>query len=64
MIDTQLLNQALAALGFTVGLAILIAVAIVVAAGLHQRHERQTHVREIEQHLATVADERDSAPVR
>lgn len=64
MIDTQLLNQALAALGFTVGVAILIAVAIVAAAGLHQRHERKSHVREVEQHLATVAEQRDSAPVR
>ncbi len=66
MIDTQLLNDALATLGFTVALAILFALSIVAAAALQQRHTRKTHVREIEQHLASAAaaDQRTSAPTR
>jgi energy-converting hydrogenase Eha subunit G len=55
MIGTQLLNEALVTLGLTVGLAIVIALSIVAAAALQQRHTRKQHVREIEQHLASVA---------
>jgi hypothetical protein len=65
MIDIQLLNDALVTLGFTVGIAILFALSIVGAAALQHRHARKTHVREIEQHLASVAtDQRTSAPTR
>ncbi len=60
MIDMQLLNDALLAVAFAAGVAILLAVAIVAAEALARRHERHG-IREIEQHLAAVADERSSA---
>jgi len=63
MIDMQILNDALLAVAFAAGIAILLAVAIVAAEALSRRHER-TGVREIEQHLAAVAEERDSASSR
>jgi cytochrome c biogenesis protein CcdA len=63
MIDMQILNDALLAVAFAAGVAILLAVAIVAAEALSRRHER-TGVREIEQHLAAVAEQRDSASSR
>jgi hypothetical protein len=63
MIDMQILNDALLAFAFAAGVAILLAVLIVAAEGVARRHERQG-IRAIEQHLATVAEERDSAPTR
>ena len=63
MIDMQTLNDALLAVAFAAGVAILLAVAIVAAEAFSRRHER-TGVREIEQHLAAVAEQRDSASTR
>jgi hypothetical protein len=63
MIDMQILNDALLAFAFAAGVAILLAVLIVGAEALSRRHERQG-IRAIEQHLATVAEERDSASTR
>jgi cytochrome c biogenesis protein CcdA len=63
MIDMQLLNDALLAVAFAAGAAILLAVAIVGAEALFRRHERNG-IREIEQHLATVAKQRSSAAAR
>jgi hypothetical protein len=63
MIDMQILNDALLAVAFAAGVAILLAVAIVGAEALSRRHERRG-IRAIEQHLATVAEERDSASTR
>ncbi len=64
MIDVQALNNALMALGFCVGLAILLSVSIVVAAAVAQRHERKEHVRSIERHLADVTKQQDPAAAR
>ena len=63
MIDMQLLNDALLAVAFAAGVAILLAVAIVAVEALSRRHERNG-IRQIEQHLATVAKQRSSAPTR
>jgi hypothetical protein len=63
MIDMQILNDALLAVAFAAGIAILLAVAIVGAEALSRRHERRG-IRAIEQHLATVAERRDSASTR
>jgi hypothetical protein len=63
MIDMQILNDALLAFAFAAGIAILLAVAIVGAEALSRRHERRG-IRAIEQHLATVAEHRDSASTR
>jgi cytochrome c biogenesis protein CcdA len=63
MIDMQILNDALLAVAFAAGIAILLAVAIVAAEAFTRRHER-AGVREIEQHLAAVAEQRDSAASR
>lgn len=63
MIDMQILNDALLAVAFAAGIAILLAVAMVGTEALSRRHERRG-IRAIEQHLATVAEQRDSAPKR
>lgn len=65
MIDVQTLNDALLTLAFCVGLALLLAIAIVAAGALTQRQERRAHVRSIERHLAAAAAEgQDPAAVR
>jgi hypothetical protein len=61
MIDMQLLNDALLAVAFAVGTAILLAVAIVGAEAFHLRHAR-SGIRQIEQHLAAAATHRHSTP--
>jgi len=63
MFSTQLLNDALTTVAFLVGLVIAISVWVATASALHQRHERKTHIRAIEQHLADVA-EQSQAPTR
>ena len=57
MINAQLLNDALATVAFLVGLVIAISVWVATASALHQRHERRTHIRAIEQHLADAAEQ-------
>jgi hypothetical protein len=57
MIGIQLLNDALLTVAFTVGLAIVLSISIVVSAALWRRHERKVGVREVEQHLAAVVGE-------
>jgi hypothetical protein len=64
MIDTQLLNDALLAVGSVVVLVIAISVWVVAAAAVHQRHTRTTQVRAIERHLADVAEQQSPAPTR
>jgi cytochrome c biogenesis protein CcdA len=64
VIDVQTLNDALITLAFCAGLAVLLALAIVAAAALTQRRERKAHVRQIERHLATVAEQQDPAAAR
>ena len=63
MIDTQLLNDALATVAFLVGLVVVISAWAVTASALHRRNARTTQIRVIEQHLADVA-EQNSAPAR
>jgi hypothetical protein len=63
VIDMQLLNDALLAFAFAAGVAILLAVAIVATEALTRRHERNG-IREIEQHLASVAEQRSTASPR
>ena len=63
MFSTQLLNDALTTVAFLVGVVIAISVWVATASALHQRHERKTHIRAIEQHLADVA-ERSQAPAK
>jgi len=63
MFNTQLLNDALTTVAFLVGLVIAISVWVATASALHQRHERKTHIRAIEQHLADVAGQ-SRAPTR
>jgi hypothetical protein len=63
VIDTQLLNDALATVGFVVGLVVVISAWVVAATALHRRQARTTQIRAIEQHLAGVA-EQSPAPVR
>ena len=63
MIDTQLLNDAMATVALIVGLVVAISAWVVVASALHQRHARATQIRTIEQHLADVA-EQSPAPTR
>jgi cytochrome c biogenesis protein CcdA len=62
--DVQTLNDALVTLAFCVGLAVLLAVAIVAAGALTQRRERKAHVQRIERHLAAVAEQQDPAAAR
>jgi hypothetical protein len=57
MFNAQLLNDALATVAFLVGLVIAISVWVATASALHQRHERRTHIRAIEQHLADAAQQ-------
>jgi len=60
MIHAQLLDDALVAVAFLVGVAVLLTVWFVAAATLMQRHERARGVRQIERFLAAVADQRNS----
>jgi len=62
--DVQTLNDALVTLAFCVGLALLVAISIVAAGALTQRHERKAHVQRIERHLAAVAEQQDPAAAR
>ena len=55
MLDTQLLNDALMAVAFIVGLVVAISAWVIAASALHQRQERRTHIGAIEKHLADVA---------
>ena len=55
MFNSQLLNDALTTVAFLVGLVIVISLWVATASALHQRHERRTHIRAIEQHLADAA---------
>jgi hypothetical protein len=64
VIDMQLLNDALLAVAFVVGLAVLASLTIVAAAALTQRHARRTGIRQIERLLAAVADQRNSSATR
>jgi len=64
VIDVQTLNDALVTLAFCVGLALLLAISIVAAGALTQRHERKAHVQRIERHLAAVAEQQDPAAAR
>ena len=64
MTDVQTLNDALVTLAFCVGLALLVAISIVAAGALTQRHERKAHVQRIERHLAAVAEQQDPAAAR
>lgn len=57
MIDMQLLNDGLLIVAAVAGLAIAVALAIVATAGFRQRRARMAHVRAIEQHLATAAQQ-------
>jgi uncharacterized membrane-anchored protein len=60
MIGTQLLDDALTALAFLVGLAIILSALFVATAALWQRHERRTGISAIERLLAAVAEQRNS----
>lgn len=64
MIDMQLLNDALLAVAFVVGLAVLATLTIVTMAALTQRHARRAGIRQIERLLAAVADQRNSSATR
>jgi Mn2+/Fe2+ NRAMP family transporter len=64
VIDTQLLGDVLATVAFIVGLVIAIAIWVVAAAAVHERHVRRTHIGAIEQHLADVAGEQSPAASR
>ena len=64
MIDTQLLTDALATVGFVVALVIAISVWVVVATALHQRRAGTTGLRDIERHLADAAEQQTLAPTK
>ena len=55
MICIQLLDDALIALAFLVGLTIILSASFVATAVLWQRHERRTGISAIERHLAAIA---------
>jgi hypothetical protein len=57
MIDMQLLNDALVIIAAVVGAAIIVAVAVVATAGFRQRRAHMAPIREIEKHLAAVAQQ-------
>jgi hypothetical protein len=63
VIDTQLLNDVPATIGFVVALVAAVSVWVVAAAALHPRQQPKAHVDAIEQHLADVA-EQSPAPAR
>jgi len=60
VIDMQILNDALLAVAFVAGLAVLATLTIVALAALTQRHARRAGIRQIERLLAAVAEQRDS----
>jgi len=60
VIDTQLLNDVPATIGFAVALVVATSIWVVAAAALQQR---KAHVDAIEQHLSDVA-EQSPAPAR
>jgi hypothetical protein len=64
VIDMQLLNDALLAVAFVAGLAVLATLTIVALAALTQRHARRAGIRQIERLLAAVADQRNSSATR
>jgi hypothetical protein len=64
MIDTQLLNDALATVGFVVALVVAISAWILIASAIHERHTRRSPMGEIEQHLAEVAEQLSPVPTR
>jgi hypothetical protein len=55
--SAQILNDALMTVAFLVGVVAVIAAWVATASALHQRQERSTHIRAIEQHLADVAEQ-------
>jgi hypothetical protein len=61
MIDMQLLNDALLAVVVAVGIAIALSISIVAASALTRRIERNRRIREIERHLATVAEHQSAS---
>jgi uncharacterized membrane-anchored protein len=60
MLGTQLLDDALVALGFLIGLTIILSASFVAIAVLWQRHERRTGISAIERLLTAVAEQRNS----
>jgi len=64
VINMQLLSDALLAVAFVAGLAVLASLTIVAAAALTQRHARRVGIRQIERLLAAVADQRNSSATR
>ena len=64
MISMQLLYDALLAVAFVAGLAVLATLTIVAAAALTHWHARRRGIRQIERLLAAVADQRNSTTTR
>ncbi len=64
MINTQILNDALMAVAFVIGVAFALTVAMVTVSALWQRRARRTGLRAVEQHLAAVTQEAIPANTR
>src|SRR5258707_10636759 len=64
MINTQILNDALMAVAFVIGVAFALTVAMVTVSALWQRRAPRTGLRPVEQHLAAVTQEAIPAHTR
>src|SRR5260370_38473094 len=64
MINTQILNDALMAVAFVIGVAFALTVAMVTVSALWQRRARRTGPRAAEQHLAAGTQEAIPAHTR
>src|SRR5258708_9086604 len=64
MINTQILNDALMAVAFVIGVAFALTVAMVTVSALWQRRARRAGLRAVEQHLAAVTQEAIPAHTR
>jgi len=64
MINTQILNDTLMTVAFVIGVAFALAVAMLAASALGQRHDRRAGLHAVEQHLAAVTQEAIPADAR
>src|SRR5260370_31371229 len=64
MINTQILNDALMAVAFVIGVAFALTVAMVTVSALWQRRAPRTRLRAVEQHLAAGTQEAIPANTR
>lgn len=58
IIDTQAINTLLVALGISTGVAVVLALSVLVSFAAWQRYDRKEHISSLERYLAMMARQR------